>query len=118
MGFLQKVFGTGKSGGASLPSSAGGRISLHQFALAQKLTVTTKRCDICGSTFAMPSANITVLSDDVEGRYHIDVGAYCFQCRKYTCQQHAKFVKTGDMASIGTYEVGCRTCGSPLKVTK
>lgn len=118
MGFLQKLFGSGKSAGLGAPSDTGGRISLHKMALQAFGGVTPKRCDICGSTFAMPGANISVMSDDAEGRYHLDVGGYCVQCRKYTCQQHAKFVKTGNMATIATYEVGCRTCGTPLKVTK
>ena len=118
MGFLQKLFGAGKSAGVPMPSSAGGRISLHKMALMQNFGVTPKRCDVCGSTFAMPGASISVLSDDVEGRYSLDVGGYCVQCRKFMCQKHAKFVKGANMGPISTYEVGCDSCGSPLKATK
>jgi len=105
MGFLSKLFGRKPA----RPQVAGRGISLYQMSLQQQ-GVSSKKCGVCGKSFACPSQGHTIMTANIDG-FVLDVGGYCPKCKAFRCHDHVAFKSDTPMI----YEVHCKVCGSAVK---
>ncbi|HSQ79487.1 MAG TPA: hypothetical protein VLN41_02745 [Candidatus Bathyarchaeia archaeon] len=121
MGILKSLLGNKPAPAPPAPAgSQGSRISyqkvLESINDKTPLTLSVRRCDVCGASFAYPNRFVNLTTTNISG-VALDLGGYCPHCRAYVCPAHGTFAQNpvDDKAlNSGSWRPACAACGTFL----
>ncbi len=117
MGFLGRLFGSGKAA----RSDSGSSMSLASSLMQQKESLEAGKCDICGATYVSCEAQVVILSPRTPFM-RLDIGGYCPRCHKACCQRHLAYshATASHLPDAGrfrdsTWGIVCENCGTQVR---